>query len=88
VTGFHFGGTSTNNALIPPGQSFQTLSQTSTFHSDYRSGVEIGALVSAGVRFHTGRFALAPETRYTRWGDNNTNITPRNEAAILLGISF
>jgi hypothetical protein len=67
VTGFHFGGTSTNNALIPPGQSSQTLAQTSTFHSDYRSGVEFGALVSAGVRFHTGRFALAPEIRYTRW---------------------
>jgi hypothetical protein len=57
-------------------------------HSSYTDGLGIGAVVATGVQFHMGRFALAPEARYTRWGGSNHDRTPRDEGGILLGIRF
>ncbi len=81
VTGFHsIGSTTVTNA--------DGTSQTSAFRNDYRSGLEIGAVIGAGVRFHAGRLAVSPQIRYTRWGDNNNGVTPRNEVGLLMGLSF
>ena len=60
---------------------------TTSFHHDFRPPLDVGAVVSAGVRFHAGRLALAPEFRYTRWGGVENPLN-RNEAGALLGISF
>lgn len=60
---------------------------TQTFKNHDRSDVQVGAVVAAGFRFQAGRFALAPEARYTRWG-NSTGSSSKNEASLLLGISF
>ncbi len=57
-------------------------------HSDYVDSLGVGAVVAAGLRFHRGRLAFAPELRYTRWGSANFQRNPRNEGGILLGISF
>ena len=58
-----------------------------TFHGVFRSSLGVGASIVAGLRFHFGPVALLPQVRYTRWGDSNDNIN-RNEASVLLGISF
>ena len=63
------------------------VSQTSSFHYNFRSGLGIGVVAAAGVRFHEGRFAFLPEFRYTRWGGDD-NLTRKNEATFLMGITF
>lgn len=60
---------------------------TSNFHSDFRSGLGVGASIVAGLRFHYGRVAFLPQVRYTRWGDSSDSLN-RNEATLLLGVSF
>ena len=60
---------------------------TFSFHDRYRSDLGVGAVVAAGVRFHTGHFAFLPEVRYMRWGNGNTTLN-RNETGFLLGITF
>ena len=70
------------SGVDPSGRSF-----TQTFKNLDRADLQVGAVVTAGLRFHVGRFALAPEARYTRWG-NATGSTSKNEASLLLGISF
>lgn len=60
----------------------------STFHSDFRSSLQIGASVVAGVRFHKGRLAFLPQLRYTRWGESYGSLANRNEVGILLGVTF
>jgi hypothetical protein len=61
-----------------------------TFHGDHGDGLGVGAIFATGVRFHAGRFAFSPQVRYTRWGDTQNNPTSlrKNEAGLLLGISF
>jgi hypothetical protein len=58
-----------------------------TFHFDFRSSLGVGASIVAGLRFHYGPVAIAPQVRYTRWGDSNDGLN-RNEATLLLGLSF
>jgi hypothetical protein len=62
--------------------------RTFSFKNDSRSSLGIGAVFAVGVRFHTGRFSLLPEVRYTRWGGNSDGLLPKNEAGLLLGVSF
>jgi hypothetical protein len=65
-------------------------SGTRTSYSEYHegNGLGIGATAAAGVRFQTGRFAVSPQFRYTRWSDHSNNLGGRNDAAFLLGLSF
>jgi hypothetical protein len=58
-----------------------------TFRFDFRSSLGVGASIVAGLRFHYGPVAIAPQVRYTRWGDSNDGLN-RNEATLLLGLSF
>jgi hypothetical protein len=68
--------------------SFNDLtSGTSNFHYDFRSSLAVGASIVAGLRFHYGPVAILPQVRYTRWGDNSDNLN-KNEATLLLGVSF
>ena len=61
---------------------------TSNNHYEYGTGLNIGATAAAGVRFRTGRFAILPEFRYTRWGGRNDYQIPRNDVKFLVGITF
>ena len=50
--------------------------------------VAVGAVVAGGVALKAGRFRIAPEARYTRWGGYNYPATNPNQAQVLLGITF
>jgi hypothetical protein len=79
TVGFHVDG----SAIITDASG----SHLNSFRDDFRSGPDVGAIAAAGVRFHAGGLAWSPEVRYTRWG-GSSNLNRKNEAAILLGISF
>jgi hypothetical protein len=64
------------------------VTSTSNFHDHYQSGVDVGAVFAAGVKYRVGRLAFAPEARYTRWGGSDNNFNRKNEAGVLLGITF
>lgn len=64
-----------------------TNGTASVFHADSRLDVETGAAVAAGIKFKTGPVALLPQARYTYWG-NDTRGLAKNEAKLLLGLSF
>lgn len=61
--------------------------QPYSFHGHTRSDLGVGAVVGAGVRLRSGRFAFLPEVRYTRWGSDTPTLR-KNEAGFLLGITF
>ena len=71
------------------GNSFDPLTKNllQNFRSSYRSPLGVGAVVAAGARYKLGRFAIAPEIRYTRYGTNDS-ITNRNAVSGLVGFSF
>jgi hypothetical protein len=50
--------------------------------------VAVGAVVAGGVALKAGRFRIAPEARYTRWGGYNYPATNPNQAQVLLGVTF
>ena len=53
------------------------------------SDLDIGAVVGGGVSLNAWRLRVAPEFRYTRWGGPEVYpSTNRNQAQVLLGISF
>jgi hypothetical protein len=88
-TGFSFrtvGRHDANNFSLLSGTSVSTLSP-GLVRSDYRDPLNVGAAVTAGVRFHAGRLALLPQVRYTRWG-GESSLSSKNEVNFLLGVSF
>ncbi len=76
-----------NSVVSQSGVDSSGRAFTQTFNNHDRSDLQVGAVVAAGLRFHAGRFAFAPEARYARWG-NSTGSSSKNEASLLLGISF
>jgi hypothetical protein len=48
----------------------------------------IGAVAGGGIAIKFGRFTIAPEARYTRWGGSNFPATNPNEVQVLVGIGF
>jgi hypothetical protein len=61
--------------------------QTAAFKNNYRSPLEVGAVIAAGMRLKAGRFAVLPQVRYTRWGGADS-FASRNETTLMLGLSF
>ncbi len=49
---------------------------------------DVGAVIGGGVQFRRGRLALSPEFRYTRWGGSDFERLKKNQAEVLVGISF
>ena len=72
---------------IPSGTNLVGIAPSGPVSSNYGSSLEVGAVISAGVRYRIGRFALLPEVRYTRWGGTENGMR-RNEANVMLGINF
>jgi hypothetical protein len=62
--------------------------KTSAYHDRHQSGVDVGAVFAGGVKYRLGRLAFAPEVRYTRWGGSDSTFNRKNEAGVLLGITF
>ena len=52
------------------------------------TGLDIGASFGTGVRWKVGRVSVAPEIRYTRWGSHPNIGFEKNQADVLLGITF
>jgi hypothetical protein len=73
------------SAIILEGSGIANATATS-FHS--RTDVGAGAVFAAGARFRAGKFAFTPQVRYTYWGSTQQFDLRRNEAGVLLGISF
>jgi hypothetical protein len=86
-TGYAFRTVGLHDATTETITDASGASHMLSFKNDYRSSLGVGAVFAAGVRFHTGRFSFLPEVRYTRWGGSD-NLIRKNEAGILLGISF
>jgi hypothetical protein len=64
--------------------------RTASLHSDtsdFRSSLQTGAAIAAGIRFKLGPIALLPQVRYTYWGNYTQSIT-KNEVTLLLGVTF
>jgi hypothetical protein len=55
---------------------------------DDTSELGVGAVAAGGIAIKFGRFTIAPEVRYIRWGGTNFPATNPNEAQVLLGIGF
>jgi len=72
---------------ILSGANQTQLIQSTPFSAGGRSPLDVGALVTAGVRYKKGRFALLPEFRYNYWGANSYPLR-NNSAAFLLGFQF
>ena len=85
ATGFSF----RTIGIEAKGASFDPLTNNpqGNFRSSYRSPLGVGAVVSAGARYKLGRFAIAPEIRYTRYGTSDS-ITNRNAVSGLVGFTF
>jgi hypothetical protein len=86
--------------FIGTGYSFRTVSfhqdgsefggpdgSNGNYHYNFRSELGVGASVVAGLRFHYGPLAFLPQVRFTRWGQT-INSTNKNEATLLLGVTF
>ena len=52
------------------------------------TGLDIGASFGTGVRWKVGRVSVAPELRYTRWGSHPSIGFEKNQADVLVGITF
>ena len=79
-------GLHTNSSTTTTDTSGATT--TSAYHDHHQSGVDVGAVFAAGVKYRMGRVAFSPEARYTRWGSSDLNFNRKNEAGVLLGITF
>jgi len=86
-TGFAFRTTGIGEAGAQTILNTNGVSSTFPFTDNFRSDLEVGATVAAGIRYRMGRVALQPQVRYTRWGGSNS-VLRRDEAAFFLGISF
>jgi hypothetical protein len=70
------------NPFVEGGPSFRLPEEYLATH---------GVTAGAGVEMHWRALHIAPEFRYTYWGAEVGYPTPgyaRNEAAVLLGVSF
>src|SRR5258706_914594 len=65
------------------GKTSTVISKTSNW-----MGLDIGASFGTGVQWKLGRVSLAPELRYTRWGSHPNIGFKKNQADVLLGITF
>ena len=87
LTGYTF-----RKALADSDDKFtiQNNSNISTVKSSTSNstGLDIGASFGTGVRWKVGPVALAPEIRYTRWGSHPNIGFRKNQADVLLGITF
>jgi hypothetical protein len=87
LTGYSFRKALTNVDSSTTTESSTGLStQTSSF--SYWTAADVGATFGAGLRWRTGRISLKPEIRYTYWGAHPSAGVSKQQADVLLGITF
>jgi hypothetical protein len=87
LTGYSFRKALINVDSSTTTQSSTSVSaQTSSF-SDWTAG-DVGATFGAGLRWRTGRVSLKPEIRYTYWGSHPNIGVSKQQADVLVGITF
>jgi Outer membrane protein beta-barrel domain len=87
LTGYSFRKALSNNDARVTTQT-STGSSTQTFKSSNWTPLDIGAAFGTGVRWRVGAISLMPEIRYTRWGSHPGVGNSKNQADVLLGITF
>jgi hypothetical protein len=75
-----------NNLLLRNSTTGTTRTLLSSNQS--RNPFDVGAVASAGVNIQQGWVTLAPEIRFTRWGDNFSFTHRRSQAEFLLSLRF
>jgi Outer membrane protein beta-barrel domain len=58
------------------------------FKSSAWTGLDIGASFGAGVKYKLGPVSLSPQVRYTRWGSHPNIGFQKNQADVLVDITF
>jgi hypothetical protein len=94
VQPFVLTGYTLRKGLVDSNEKFtiqnNSTGKTSTvvFNNSNWTGLDIGASFGTGVRWKVGPVAVAPEVRYTRWGSHPNIGFKKNQADVLLGITF
>ena len=87
LTGYSFRKALTNvDSSITTQSSTGMSTQTSSF--SYWTSADVGATFGVGLRWRTGRISLKPEVRYTYWGAHPSIGVSKQQADVLLGITF
>jgi hypothetical protein len=87
LTGYSFRKALTNVDSSTTTQSSTGLStQASNF--SYWTSADVGATFGVGLRWRTGRISVKPEIRYTYWGAHPSAGVSKQQADVLLGITF
>ena len=87
LTGYSFRKALTNvdsSTTTVSGSSLSTQSSSSS----YWTSADVGATFGVGVRWRTGRISLKPEIRYTYWGAHPSIGVSKQQADVLVGITF
>lgn len=58
------------------------------YEFDGTSDLNIGVILSGGVQYRYGRIGIAPEFRYTRWGNGSVPGYRKNQAELSVGFTF
>jgi hypothetical protein len=87
LTGYSFRKALTNVDSSTTIQSSTGLSTQASNFSDWTSA-DVGATFGVGLRWRTGRISLKPEIRYTYWGAHPSIGVSKQQADVLLGITF
>jgi len=61
---------------------------TQNSHSSNWTPLDIGASFGTGLKWRVGPVSFSPEIRYTRWGSHPSAGFSKNQADVLLGITF
>jgi hypothetical protein len=87
LTGYSFRKALTNVDSSTTIQSSTGLStQASNF--SYWTSADVGATFGVGLRWRTGRISVKPEIRYTYWGAHPSSGVSKQQADVLVGITF
>jgi hypothetical protein len=87
LTGYSFRKALTNVDSSTTIQSSTGLSTQASNFSDWTSA-DVGATFGVGLRWRTGRISLKPEIRYTYWGAHPSIGVSKQQADVLVGITF
>ncbi len=77
----------TDNSLLLRSNA-TNATRTLLVTDEFRTAFDVGAVASAGVNVKQGWATLAPELRYTRWGDAYSFNHRRSQLEFLLSLRF
>ena len=87
LTGYSFRKALANVDSSTTTESSSGLSTQASNYS-YWTSTDVGATFGVGLRWRTGRISLKPEIRYTYWGAHPSIGVFKQQADVLVGITF